>query len=136
MSEIDGLVRYDMDSVDEVALTSHLGLKNLGWMSHTGYGGTGGNAVIVHAAAAIAAGLAKTVVCYRALNERSGRRYGQASTWMQDAMSGFEAFQMPWGMLTAGAHVRPVRAPSHGRVRHHERAVRPRGRWRCASTAR
>jgi acetyl-CoA acetyltransferase len=100
VSEIDGLVRYDMDSVDEVALTSHLGLKNLGWMSHTGYGGTGGNAVIVHAAAAIAAGLASTVVCYRALNERSGHRYGQASTWMQDAMSGFEAFQMPWGMLT------------------------------------
>ena len=52
-------------------------------MSHTGYGGTGGNAVIVHAAAAIAAGLATTVVCYRALNERSGARYGQASTWMQ-----------------------------------------------------
>ena len=100
VSEIDGLVRYDMDSVDEVALTSHLGLKNLGWMSHTGYGGTGGNAVIVHAAAAIAAGLASTVVCYRALNERSGHRYGQASTWMQEAMSGFEAFQMPWGMLT------------------------------------
>lgn len=100
VSEIDGLVRYDMDSVDEVALTSHLGLKNLGWMSHTGYGGTGGNAVIVHAAAAIAAGLASTVVCYRALNERSGHRYGQASTWMQSAMSGFEAFQMPWGMLT------------------------------------
>ena len=100
VSEIDGLVRYDMDSVDEVALTSHLGLKNLGWMSHTGYGGTGGNAVVVHAAAAIAAGLASTVVCYRALNERSGHRYGQASTWMQEAMSGFEAFQMPWGMLT------------------------------------
>ena len=70
-------------------------------MSQTGYGGTGGNAVIVHAAAAIAAGLATTVVCYRALNERSGRRYGQASTWMRDAMGGVQqAFQMPWGMLT------------------------------------
>ena len=45
-SDVDGLVRYEMDSVDEVALTSHLGLNNLRWMSHTGYGGTGGNAVI------------------------------------------------------------------------------------------
>src|SRR5215469_10050714 len=65
VADIDGLVRYDMDHVDEVALTSHLGLKNLRWMSHTGYGGTGGNAVVVHAAAAIAAGLATIVVCYR-----------------------------------------------------------------------
>ena len=100
IEDIDGLVRYDMDHVDEAALTSHLGLQNLSWMSQTGYGGTGGNAVIVHAAAAIAAGVATTVVCYRALNERSGARYGQAATWMQDEVGGFAAFQMPWGMLT------------------------------------
>ena len=100
VDDIDGLVRFDMDTVDEVALTSHLGLRNLGWMSQTGYGGTGGNAVVVHAAAAIAAGLANVVVCYRSLNERSGARYGQASTWMSDDVAGFEAFQMPWGMLT------------------------------------
>ena len=47
VDDIDGLVRFDMDSVDEVALTSHVGLRNLRWMSHTGYGGTGGNAVVV-----------------------------------------------------------------------------------------
>lgn len=100
VADIDGLVRYDMDHVDEVALLSHLGMKNLRWMSQTGYGGTGGNAVIVHAAAAIAAGVANTVVCYRALNERSGARYGQASTWMTERVGGFQQFQMPWGMLT------------------------------------
>jgi 17-hydroxy-3-oxo-4-pregnene-20-carboxyl-CoA lyase len=100
IDEIDGLVRYDMDAVDEVALTSHLGLTNLRWMSHTGYGGTGGNAVIVHAAAAIAAGIATTVVCYRALNERSGARYGRGETWMKAHAGSFEQFQMPWGMLT------------------------------------
>ncbi len=100
VAEIDGLVRFDMDHVDEVALTSHLGLKNLSFMSQTSYGGTGGNAVIVHAAAAIAAGVANTVVCYRALNERSGARYGQASTWMTDEVGGMAALQMPWGMLT------------------------------------
>lgn len=104
IDEIDGLVRFDMDVVDEVALTSHLGLRNLRWMSQTGYGGTGGNAVIVHAAAAIAAGVADTVVCYRALNERSGARYGQGATWMTDAVGGFEQFAMPWGMLTPAMH--------------------------------
>ena len=100
VSDIDGLVRFDMDTVDDVALTSHLGLKNLRWMSQTGYGGTGGNAVIVHAAAAITAGLADTVVCYRALNERSGQRYGRASTWMSEQVGGFDQFEMPWGLLT------------------------------------
>ncbi len=100
VGDIDGLVRFDMDTVDDVALTSHLGLENLAWMSQTGYGGTGGNAVVVHAAAAIASGVASTVVCYRSLNERSGRRYGQASTWMSEAVGGERAFQMPWGMLT------------------------------------
>ncbi len=55
----------------------------------------------MHAAAAIAAGLANTVVCYRALNERSGARYGRGvDVDAASASSGFEAFQMPWGMLT------------------------------------
>ena len=112
IDEIDGLVRYDMDHVDEAALTSHLGLKNLRWMSQAGYGGTGGNAVIVHAAAAIAAGVAETVVCYRALNERSGARYGQASTWTKDEVGGVAAFQMPWGMLTP-AHMFGMFARRH-----------------------
>jgi acetyl-CoA acetyltransferase len=99
VDEIDGLVRFDYDAIDEVALTSHLGLGNLRWMSHTGYGGTGGNAVVVHAAAAIAAGVADTVVCYRALNERSGRRYGQADFRSLLEGGGQQAFQAPWGML-------------------------------------
>lgn len=98
INDIDGLVRFDLDVVDEVALTSHLGLKNLRWMSHTGYGGTGGNAVVVHAAAAIAAGLADTIVCYRALNGRSGHRYGQTAT--PTHVGGVDAFMMPWGMMT------------------------------------
>ena len=99
IGEIDGLVRYDMDNVDETALTTHLGLRNLRWMSHTGYGGTGGNAVVAHAAAAISAGMANVVVCYRALNERSGRRYGQAATWLTERAAGFEAFRQPWGLV-------------------------------------
>lgn len=98
VADVDGLVRYDLDNNDEVALLSSVGFKNLRWMTQTSYGGTGGNASIVHATAAITAGLADTVVCFRALNERSGVRYGRAS---DDTMAHrFEAFQKPWGMLT------------------------------------
>src|SRR5262249_54224201 len=42
----------------------------------------------------------EVVVCYRSLNERSGARYGRGETWMKERVDGFEAFQMPWGMLT------------------------------------
>ena len=100
VGDVDGVVRFEMDAIDDVALTQHLGLKNLRWMSETGYGGTGANAAIAHAALAVASGMATTVVCYRALNERSGVRYGQAATWMSDVAGGFAAFQMPWGLLT------------------------------------
>lgn len=89
-----------MDRVDETALTSYLGLKNLRWISETVHGGTGGNAVVAHAAAAIVAGQATNVVCYRALNERSSARYGRGETWMTEQASGWAAFQMPWGLVT------------------------------------
>ena len=102
VDEVDGVVRFEMDAIDDVALTQHLGFKNLRYMSETGYGGTGANAAIHHASVAITAGLAETVVCYRALNERSGVRYGQADTWMRPEVAGFAAFQMPWGLLTPG----------------------------------
>jgi len=95
--DVDGLVRFDADLVGEAALIGSLGLTNVRWMSHTGYGGSGGNAVIVHAAAAIAAGAADVVVCYRALNGRSGQRFGRRDA--AATVSGAEAFQAPWGML-------------------------------------
>jgi acetyl-CoA acetyltransferase len=42
--------------------------------------------------------MARTVVCYRALNERSGVRYGQAE--FGASVGGAQAFKMPWGLLT------------------------------------
>lgn len=98
IDDVDGLVRYDRDNIDEVALTSSVGFRNLRWMSHTGYGGTGGNASVVHAVAAIAAGIADTVVIYRALNERSGIRFGRPPT--ESEAAGWQAFERPWGLLS------------------------------------
>lgn len=98
VADVDGIVRYDADSVDEASLTSSIGFQNLRWMSATSYGGTGGNGVVVHAAAAIAAGIATTVLCYRSLNARSATRYGQARA--SDGAGRVAAFQQPWGVLT------------------------------------
>lgn len=96
-SEIDGVVRYDWDNIDELTLSTHLGLKNLRWMSQVGHGGPGGNAAIMHAKAVVEAGLATTVVCYRSLNGRSGERIGKGDA--SQSTVGDAAFQVSWGML-------------------------------------
>jgi acetyl-CoA acetyltransferase len=68
------------------------------------YGGAGSMAVLLHAAMAVSTGVAKTVVCYRALNARSGSRFGRASTESrgQTTHAGTTAAQwcMPFGVLT------------------------------------
>jgi acetyl-CoA acetyltransferase len=75
--DVDGLVRYSYDEVDEAMLSRSLRLR-LRYYSQTGYGGLGAPAVLGHAAAAIAGGLARVVVCYRSLNGWSRTRYGRA----------------------------------------------------------
>jgi acetyl-CoA acetyltransferase len=96
---VDAVVRYDWDNIDELTLATHMGFGNLRWMSQAGDGGPAGNGVILHAAAAIGAGLAETVVCYRSLNGRSGRRIGSGDAAGQAEVEGPAAYQVPWGML-------------------------------------
>ena len=47
---INGLVRYDMESIDEEMLLSALGNPDLGYFIGTPMGGGGSAAVLVHAA--------------------------------------------------------------------------------------
>lgn len=73
---IDGLVTYTMDGNDELELQRCLGLPFLRWTGRSPFGGLGCAASVQIAAAAVAAGYAEAVIVYRALNGRSGRRYG------------------------------------------------------------
>src|ERR1041385_5385807 len=66
--DVDGMVMFEMESTHEVTIARCLGVKNLQWWDKTSYGGGASCATIMHAAAAIAAGLATTVVCHRARN--------------------------------------------------------------------
>ncbi len=77
MEEIDGMVRFAMDYTDEMHIASSLGIPELKYFAECGWGGGASCATIVHAAAAVAAGAAECVVCYRGMNEASGRRYGR-----------------------------------------------------------
>ena len=54
--DIDGLVRYEMDTNLETMVVQSLGIKNLRHWESVSYGGGAGNAVVGHAAAAISAG--------------------------------------------------------------------------------
>ena len=100
--DIDGLIRYDMESNHETLLVQSLGIKNLRHWESVSYGGGAGNAVVGHAAAAIAAGYCNYVVCFRAANLRSGLRLGLARGPERIA-GGADSFAVPWGNM-APAH--------------------------------
>ena len=76
-SDVDGLVTFTMDNTAEIALARELGLSELTFFSHVGYGGGAACAIVQQAATAVATGTARVAVCYRALNERSGTASGR-----------------------------------------------------------
>ncbi|HYZ57242.1 MAG TPA: lipid-transfer protein [Streptosporangiaceae bacterium] len=107
-SAVDGLVTFTMDSNAEIAVARELGLGELRFFSQIGYGGGAACATVHHAALAIAAGTADVVVCYRALNERSGRRFGQVSVGAvtMPTTSGIDnGWHYPMGLSTPAATV-------------------------------
>jgi acetyl-CoA acetyltransferase len=106
--EVDGLVTFSMDSTAEIALARELGVPELRFFSQVGYGGGAACATVQQAAMAIAAGLAGIVVCYRALNERSGRRFGQVSRAAAEAPTSAgvdNGWHYPMGLGTPAATV-------------------------------
>ena len=107
-SEVDGLVTFTMDSNAEVAVARELGVGELRFFSQVGYGGGAACATVYQAAMAIAAWTADVVVCYRALNERSGRRFGQVSVGAvaMPTSSGIDnGWHYPMGLGTPAASV-------------------------------
>jgi acetyl-CoA acetyltransferase len=91
--EVDGIVSYRVrDSVEALEAAAGLGLPVVRWYQEIETGGPGGTSGVFEAALGIAAGLAQTVVVFRAMNGRSGIRMGrwgtteQASDWRQWAL--------------------------------------------------
>jgi acetyl-CoA acetyltransferase len=71
-ADVDGLVTYSVgDSVGPNELAPVLGIRDLVYQLHIVGGGSICQAAVGNAVLAIAAGLATTVVCYRALNSSS-----------------------------------------------------------------
>ncbi|MDQ1520308.1 MAG: hypothetical protein QOI55_1381 [Actinomycetota bacterium] len=102
--EVDGLVSYTIDPVEETELVRSIGAPEIRWSSRVPYGGGGSQGVLLHAAAAIGSGAANVVVAYRAIKARSGARFGRAQTPPRPTSqhSGSTAMQWcsPFGVLT------------------------------------
>jgi len=104
--EIDGLVSYTLDSTDEIEVARAVGAADLTFFSKINYGGGAAVGTIAQAAMAVATGQANTVVCYRAMNGRSGRRMGQGVSG--DIVSSdliHWSWYMAYGMLIPGSWI-------------------------------
>jgi 17-hydroxy-3-oxo-4-pregnene-20-carboxyl-CoA lyase len=107
-ADVDGLVTFTMDSTAEIALARELGIGDLRFFGHVGYGGGAACGCVLQAALAVAAGIADVVVCYRALNERSGHRFGQVSRAAVAAATSAgvdNGWHYPMGLSTPAATV-------------------------------
>ncbi len=107
-ADVDGLVTFSMDSNAEIAVARELGAGELSFFDLVGYGGGAACGTVQHAAMAVATGAASAVLCYRALNERSGRRFGQVAA---GALAGATSsaidsgWHYPMGLATPAATV-------------------------------
>jgi acetyl-CoA acetyltransferase len=94
--EVDGIATHRVgDSVLPPVLAHSLGIRDLRWHLDLFSGGSVSHAVVGQAALAVAAGVAETVVCYRAINARSEFRMGGIGRPLVDAVE--TQYQAPYG---------------------------------------
>jgi acetyl-CoA acetyltransferase len=102
-ADVDGMVAFTAESNPEIEIARNLGMGGLTFFSRIHHGGGAACATVQQAALAIAGGVADVVVCYRAFNERSGRRFGVG---VQDRAAGSTteeahfSWYSPHGLLT------------------------------------
>lgn len=106
--EIDGLVRYDMETTDEEQLLAVLGNPEIRYQASTAWGGGGAVSVLVHAAVAISAGMADTVLVFRSRargkqsvygkDPKQGGRYWERT---EARLTGLNQWHVPQGLVSA-----------------------------------
>ncbi|MFE4589819.1 lipid-transfer protein [Streptomyces laurentii] len=104
--DVDGLVTFTMDTSPEITVAQAAGIGELSFFSRVHYGGGAACATVQQAALAVAAGVAEVVVCYRAFNERSGRRFGSGVQHREPSAEGAAlGWPLPFGLLTPASWV-------------------------------
>ena len=97
--DVDGFASYSNDRSDPSHLAAALGCKELRFANmQWGGGGGGGSGAVANAAAAIHAGLADTVVVFRALAQGQFGRFGQGPR--RNTIAGDMAYSVPYGLMS------------------------------------
>jgi acetyl-CoA acetyltransferase len=105
-ADVDGLVTFTMDTSPEITVAQAAGIGELSFFSRIHYGGGAACATVQQAALAVASGVAEVVVCYRAFNERSGRRFGSGVQHREPSAEGAAlGWSLPFGLLTPASWV-------------------------------
>ncbi|MFD3442292.1 lipid-transfer protein [Streptomyces sp. NPDC058685] len=105
-ADVDGLVTFTMDTSPEITVAQAAGIGELSFFSRVHYGGGAACATVQQAALAVATGIAEVVVCYRAFNERSGRRFGAGVQHREPSAEGAAlGWNLPFGLLTPASWV-------------------------------
>jgi acetyl-CoA acetyltransferase len=100
------MVTFTMDTSPEITVAQAAGIGELSFFSRIHYGGGAACATVQQAALAIATGVAEVVVCYRAFNERSGRRFGSGVQHREPSAEGTAlGWSLPFGLLTPASWV-------------------------------
>ena len=110
-SEVDGFACFGPENNPEIEIARHTGMNELTFFGRVHYGGGAACATVHQAAMAVATGSADVVVCYRAFNERSGRRFGSGVQDIQPAATAERAqfsWYAPMGLLTPASWVAMV----------------------------
>ncbi|MFE1949605.1 lipid-transfer protein [Streptomyces sp. NPDC059524] len=104
--DVDGLVTFTMDTNPEITVAQAAGMGELSFFSRVHYGGGAACGTVQQAALAVASGVAEVVVCYRAFNERSGRRFGSGVQHREPSAEGAAlGWSLPFGLLTPASWV-------------------------------
>ena len=113
-SDIDGITRFCADSSWEDQVAQTLGLQRLRFQAASSQGGNVAAAgTVLLAGMALASGLANYVLAFRSLNERSGRRFGQAAPVTRVPLApGDQAYMVPFGLTVPGQRA-SLRARRH-----------------------
>jgi acetyl-CoA acetyltransferase len=105
-ADVDGMVTFTMDTSPEITVAQAAGIGDLSFFSRVHYGGGAACATVHQAALAVATGVAEVVVCYRAFNERSGRRFGSGVQHREPSAEGVAlGWALPFGLLTPASWV-------------------------------
>ncbi|WP_306324319.1 MULTISPECIES: lipid-transfer protein [unclassified Streptomyces] len=105
-ADVDGMVTFTMDTNPEITVAQAAGIGELSFFSRVHYGGGAACGTVQQAALAVASGVADVVVCYRAFNERSGRRFGSGVQHREPSVEGVAlGWNLPFGLLTPASWV-------------------------------